>query len=334
MSAARMKAIQVTRYGGAEVLELRDVDCPQPAPGEARIKLAYAGVNFIDVYTRSGLYAHSHTYANKPPFTLGREGCGTVDAIGAEVQGLAVGDRVAWCLALGSYAQYACVPAWRLVKIPDAMSRKIATTLMLQGCTAHYQTHSLFPLEPGHTCLIHAASGGVGRLMVQLAKLRGAVVFATVGSEEKAAQARALGADHVILYREQDFAAQVLRETFGEGVDVVYDSVGQATIAGSIRCCKRRGTVSNFGAASGAVTSVDPLELAEAGSLFFTRPHMADYMRDAEEVNWRGSEMFAHVAAGRLQVSIDRVLPLAEAAAAHRILEGRGTTGKLLLATD
>lgn len=328
-----MKAIQVTRYGGAEVLELCEVESPQPGPGEARIKVAYAGVNFIDVYTRTGLYARSHTYENDPPFTLGREGCGTVDAIGPEVQGLAVGDRVAWCLALGSYAQYACVPAWRLLKIPDGMSRKIATALMLQGCTAHYQTHSLFALQPGHTCLIHAASGGVGRLMVQLAKLRGAIVFATVGSQAKAEQARALGADHVILYREQDFAEVVLRETFGEGVDVVYDSVGQSTIAGSIRCCKRRGTVSNFGAASGAVTSIDPLELAEAGSLFFTRPHMADYMRDAQEVGWRGSEMFAHAEAGRIQIAIDKVLPLADAAEAHGILEGRGTTGKLLLST-
>lgn len=333
-----MKAIQVTRYGGAEVLELREVELPEPGPGEVRVKLAYAGVNFIDIYTRTGLYARSHTYANEPPFTLGREGCGTVDAIGpqdgAQVHGLAVGDRVAWCLALGSYAQYACVPAWRLVKIPDGMSRKLATALMLQGCTAHYQTHSLFALEPGHSCLIHAASGGVGRLMVQLAKLRGAIVFATVGSAQKAEQARALGADHVIEYREQDFAEVVLRETFGEGVDVVYDSVGRSTIAGSIRCCKRRGTVSNFGAASGAVTSIDPLELAEAGSLFFTRPHMADYMRDAQEVGWRASEMFAHAQAGRIQVAIDRVLPLAEAATAHGILEGRGTTGKLLLAVD
>jgi len=328
-----MKAIQVTRYGGAEVLELRDVERPQPGPGEVLVKVAYAGVNFIDIYTRSGLYAGSHTYANAPPFTLGREGCGAVDALGADVQGVAVGDRVAWCLAPGSYAQYACVPAWRLVRIPDAMSRKIATALMLQGCTAHYQTHSLYPLEPGHTCLIHAASGGVGGLMVQLAKLRGAIVFATVGSAEKAEHAKALGADHVILYREQDFAEVVLRETFGEGVDVVYDSVGQATIAGSIRCCKRRGTVCNFGAASGAVTSIDPLQLAESGSLFFTRPHMADYMRDAEEITWRASEMFAHAQAGRVRIAIERVLPLAQAAAAHELLEARRTAGKLLLAT-
>ncbi len=327
-----MKAIQVTRYGGPEVLALHDVGVPAPGEGEVRVKVAYAGVNFIDVYTRNGLYARSHTYANAPPFTLGREGSGAIDAVGPGVAGWAVGDRVAWCLALGSYAEYACVPAWRLVRIPEGFSRKVATTLMLQGCTAHYQTHSLFPLKPGHSCLIHAASGGVGRIMVQLAKLRGARVFATVGSPEKADKARALGADHVILYREEDFAEVVLQETFGEGVDVVYDSVGRTTIEGSIRCCARRGTVCNFGAASGAVTAVDPLELAEAGSLFFTRPHMADYMRDAEEVGWRGGEMLAHVAAGRVDVAIDRVLPLADAAEAHRVLEGRGTTGKLLLA--
>jgi NADPH2:quinone reductase len=326
-----MKAVQVTRYGGPEVLALSDLEVPEPAPGEVRVRLAYAGVNFTDVYNRNGLYARSQTYSNSPPFTIGREGVGVIDALGERVSGWAVGERVAWCLTLGACAEYACVPAWRLVKVPDGMSRKVAATLMLQGCTAHYLTHSLFRLEDGHDCLIHAASGGVGQLLVQLARLRGARVFATVGSQQKAELARGLGAGHTILYREQDFAEIVNRETFGAGVDVVYDSVGQATIAGSIRACKRRGTVCNFGASSGAVTTLDPLDLAEAGSIYFTRPHMADYMCDADEIGWRAREMFEHVQSGHVRVRIDRVLALAEAAQAHRILERRETTGKLLL---
>ena len=328
-----MKAVLVTRYGGPEVLQLGDVDRPEPAADEVCVRLEYAGVNFTDVYSRNGQYATATTDANAPPFTPGREGAGTIDAIGAQVIGWAVGDRVAYCLTLGSYAEYACVPAWRLVKIPDGVSRKVATALMLQGCTAHYLTHSLFRLQPGHSCLIHAASGGVGQLLLQIAKLRGAQVFATVGSEDKAELARAHGADHVILYRDDDFAEVVRRETGGDGVDVVYDSVGIQTIAGSIRSCKRRGTVCNFGAASGAVESLNPLELAAAGSIFFTRPHLADYMRDAQEISWRGGEMLELVMSAAIQVRIDRVLALGDAEQAHRILEDRGTTGKLLLAT-
>jgi NADPH2:quinone reductase len=328
-----MKAVLVTRYGGPEVLQLSDIDRPEPGADEVRIRLEYAGVNFTDVYNRNGLYANSRTYANAPPFTIGREGAGTIETIGANVEGWAVGDRVAYCLTLGSYAEYACVPAWRLVKIPDGVSRKVATTLMLQGCTAHYLTHSLFRLQPGHSCLIHAASGGVGQLLVQIAKLRGAQVFATVGTDEKAELARAHGADHVILYRDEDFAGVVRRETGGDGVDVVYDSVGKSTIAGSIRSCKQRGTLCNFGAASGSVDSINPFELAEAGSVFFTRPHMADYMRDAQEISWRGGEMLELVASGAVQVRIDRVLALDDAEQAHRTLEERRTTGKLLLST-
>ena len=329
-----MKAIQVTEYGGPEVLQLRELALPEPSSGQVRVRLQYAGVNYTDVYNRNGLYASSQTYANQPPFTLGREGVGTIDSIADDVSGWAVGDRVAYCLSLGSYAQYACVPAWRLVKIPDEVGRKVACTLMLQGCTAHYLTHSLFALEEGHSCLIHAASGGVGQLLVQIAKRQGAEVFATVGSEEKAERARAQGADHVILYREQDFAEIILRETAGDGVDVVYDSVGRTTIEGSIRACKRRGTVCNYGAASGAVEALNPLALAEAGSIFFTRPHMADYMRDAQEINWRAGEMLALAMSGEIKVQIDQVLELEDAGRAHEILEARGTTGKLLLSTQ
>lgn len=326
-----MKCIHVTRYGGPEVLALDEVDAPEPGEGEVLVALETAGVNFIDVYTRRGDYAKSGTYANRPPFILGREGGGTVAGIGAGVKGFAEGDRVAYCLVLGSYAEYALVPAWRLVKVPGDVDMKTAVTLMLQGCTAHYLSHSLFPLGKGQSCLIHAASGGVGQLLVQLAKIRGAEVFATVGSEKKAKLARSRGADHVILYKQQDFAEAIRELTGGEGVDVVYDAVGLATIEGSMRCVKRRGTLVNFGGASGLVDSIEPLALAEAGSIFFTRPHMADYMRNASEIHWRGSEMFDHAQSGRLTVSIDREYPLADAADAHRYLEAGKTMGKLLL---
>jgi len=326
-----MKAIQVTRYGGPEVLAMADVDVPQPGDAEVLVRLDYAGVNFIDVYTRKGDYAKSDTYANRPPFTLGREGSGSVVDVGPNVNNVAVGDRVAYCLVLGSYAEYAVVPAWRLVKVPASLDLRIATTLMLQGCTAHYLSHSLFPIQPGQRCLIHAASGGVGQILLQLAKLRGAEVFATVGSEAKAAIARENGADHTILYQQQDFADLVAELTDGDGVDVVYDAVGRATIEGSIRCVKRRGMLVNFGGASGLVKAIEPLALAEAGSIFFTRPHMADYMRDAGEIRQRAAEMFDHVDSGRLKVNIYKIYRLSDAARAHEDIEAAKTTGKLLL---
>ena len=326
-----MKAVQVDAYGGPERLILREVATPEPGPGEALVRLEYAGVNYTDVYNRNGMYAKSRTYANSPPFTLGREGGGVVERVGADVDSVAVGDRVAYCIPLGSYAEAAVVPAWRLVKVPDAVDMAAATALMLQGCTAHYLTHSLFRIEPGMRCLVHAAAGGVGQLLVALAKHLGAEVFATVGAEEKARIAASLGAAHVILYRQEDFASRVRDATDGRGVDVVYDSVGRATIKGSIRSLATRGTLVNFGAASGAVESIEPLALAEAGSIFFTRPHMADYMRDSGEIAWRGRSMFEHQAAGRVSVAIDRILPLDDAAEAHRILEARETRGKLLL---
>ena len=326
-----MKAVRIDAYGGPENLVLREIATPEPGPGEALVRLEYAGVNYTDVYNRNGMYATSHTYANAPPFTLGREGGGVVDRVGPDVDSVAPGDRVVWCLPLGSYAEAAVVPAWRLVKIPDAVETAAATALMLQGCTAHYLTHSLFRIEEGTRCLVHAAAGGVGQHLVALAKHRGAEVFATVGTREKARIAASRGADHVILYRREDFAARVREATDGRGVDVVYDSVGRATIEGSMRSLAPRGMLVNFGAASGAVESVEPLALAEAGSLFFTRPHMADYMRDADEVAWRGRSMFGHYTAGRVAAAIDRILPLGAAAEAHRMLEARETRGKLLL---
>ena len=326
-----MKVVQIDAYGGPENMVLRDFGTPKPGPGEALVRLEYAGVNYTDVYNRNGLYAKSHTYANAPPFTLGREGGGVVERIGPDVDSVAAGDRVAWCIPLGSYAEAAVVPAWRLVKIPDAVDMPAATALMLQGCTAHYLTHSLFRIEPGMRCLVHAAAGGVGQFLVALAKHLGAEVFATAGSEEKSRIAASRGADHVILYRQEDFASRVRDATGGRGVDVVYDSVGRATIEGSMRSLAPRGMLVNFGAASGAVESIEPLALAEAGSIFFTRPHMADYMRDAGEIAWRGRSMFEHHAAGRVAATIDRILPLGAAAEAHRMLEARETRGKLLL---
>ncbi|HEX2115279.1 MAG TPA: quinone oxidoreductase [Alphaproteobacteria bacterium] len=326
-----MKAISVARFGGPEELRLADVDRPRPGPGEVLIKIARAGINFIDVYMRNGSYARSHTYKTPLPMVIGMEGAGRVAALGQGITDVAVGDTVAYCLSRGSYAEYATVPAWRVSKVPEGVPLPVATTLMLQGCTAHYLTHSAFALAPGHTCLIHAGAGGVGQLVIQLAKLRGARVLATVGSAEKAEIASARGADACILYREKDFREEIMRLTDGRGVDVVYDSVGKDTIHRSIRSLRRRGVCILFGGSSGQVASIEPLELAEAGSVFFTRPHLADYTANAEEIRGRTADLFKAYKDGKLKVTIDREIPLAEAAEAHRILEGRGTRGKLLL---
>jgi NADPH2:quinone reductase len=315
-----MQAIRVQDYGGPDQLRLGDVPAPEPKSGEVLVKLSYAGVNFIDVYMRSGVFKRSDTYAQTPPMVIGMEGAGQVAELGEGVTDFTVGDTVAYCIELGSYAEYAVVPAWKLVKVPQSIPLDIATALQLQGSTAHYLSHSLFPLAPGHTCLIHAGAGGLAQLLIQLAKIRGAEVFATVGSPEKAKIAKQRGADHVILYREVDFAGAVLEATGGKGVNVVYDSVGKDTISGSIRCCARRGVVSNNGNASGPIGALDPLELAEAGSIFFTRPHLADYMTDAEQRRERASDLFTHYRAGRLKIAIDRVLPLADARTAHETI--------------
>lgn len=326
-----MKAVVATQFGGPEVLRYTDVPEPEPGAGEVRVRLALAGVNFIDVYNREGLYRKSRTYGSSPPFVLGREGAGTVDAVGAGVEDIAVGDRVAWCLEPGSYAELAVVPAWRLVGLPDELDWADATTLMLQGGTAHYLATSLFPLGEDHVALVHAGAGGVGRLLVQIARGRGARVLATVGSEEKATIAQRLGADRTILYRQEDFAEAVLSATDGHGAHVVYDGVGKDTFEGDLRALRRRGALALFGAASGAVDSVDPLELAEAGSVWLTRPHMAHYMATSGEIRGRAADLFDWLRSGELSVHIDREFPLAEAAEAHRYLEAGRTTGKLLL---
>ena len=326
-----MRAMAIEKFGGPDELRLRDAPQPAPAPDEVLVKLEYAGINFIDVYMRSGRYARSQTYQTPLPMTLGMEGGGTVAALGDRVTGLEVGDRVAYCIVRGAYADYAVVPAAKLVKVPPSTPLDIATALMLQGLTAHYLSHSAYALGPGKRCLVHAAAGGVGQLLTQLAKLRGALVIATVGSDEKAKIARANGADHVVMYRQTDFRDEVMRITDGCGVDVVYDAVGKDTIHQSIRSLARRGLCVNYGGASGLVEAVEPLELAEAGSVFFTRPHLADYIADADELRARARDLFSYYEKGALKVNIDRVFPLAQAADAHRYLEGRNTKGKLLL---
>jgi NADPH:quinone reductase len=326
-----MKAITVAEFGGPENLLRSDIPAPRPMAGEALVQLEYAGINFIDVYMRSGRYLRSHTYQTPLPMTIGMEGGGIVTELGEAVTGFDVGDRVAYCLVRGSYAEFAAVPASRLVKVPPGVTVREATSLLLQGLTAHYLSSSAFPLSPGHTCLVHAGAGGVGRLLIQLAKLRGATVFTTVSSAQKAEIALRSGADQVILYREADFREAVMNLTGGRGVDVVYDAVGKDTIAGSIRSVKRRGLCVNYGGASGLVTTIEPLELAEAGSVFFTRPHLADYISTPEELRSRAAELFAARIEGKLGVAIDREFPLNEAAHAHRYIEAGKTTGKLLL---
>jgi len=326
-----MRAIQVRRYGGPEELVVWELGTPSPGPGEALVRISHAGVNFTDIYTRQGVYRHSQTYRNQPPFVPGMEATGVVEALGEGVGNVATGDHVAYCLSLGAYAEYAVVPAWRLVSVPEGLDPTIAVSLMLQGCTAHYLTHSLFALESGQICLVHAAAGGVGQLLLQLARLRGARAIATVGNEEKAAIAEALGADPVIRYHEEKFDDAVMKATGGRGVDVVYDGVGRSTFSGSLRSLRTRGTLALFGGASGAVESVTPLDLAEAGSIFFTRPHMADYMASSEEIAWRAGDMFRFAMQGDVKVRIDRQFPLAMAADAHQVMEQGGTRGKLLL---
>jgi NADPH2:quinone reductase len=329
-----MKAVGVREFGGAGNLEIMDMDRPEPGPGEVLVKVARAGVNFIDIYMRGGAYKRSDTYKTPLPMVLGMEGAGEIVALGEDVASHRVGEPVAWCLARGSYAEYATVPAWRLVAVPPGVPMTVATALMLQGMTAHYLTHSAYPLRKGDFCLVHAASGGVGQLLVQLAKMRGAIVIATVGSTEKAEIAKARGADHCIIYSQEDFRPLAREITGGKGVDVVYDSVGKDTLARSIRSLRRRGTCVLFGGSSGMVDCVDPLELAEAGSVYFTRPHLADYLTDAEEIGMRAGDLFRAAAAGGLAVSIDREFPLADARRAHEAMEARQSRGKILLTIE
>ena len=320
-----MKAIIVESHGGPEVLAFREVEKPEPKANEALVRVEAAGVNFIDVYHRTGLYPM------KLPFTPGSEAAGTVEAVGADVSEVGAGDRVAYAMAPGAYAEYSAVPAARLVKLPDDVDARDAAAAMLQGMTAHYLVKSTYRLKPGDTALVHAAAGGVGLLLIQLATRAGARVFGTVSTEEKAALAREAGADEVILYTEQDFEEEVRRLTEGRGVQVVYDSVGKTTFMKSLGSLAPRGLLALFGQSSGPVPSFDPALLAQKGSLFLTRPSLAHYTATRDELLWRAGEVLSSVAAGDLKLRVEKTFPLAEAAEAHRQLEGRKTTGKVLL---
>jgi len=320
-----MKAIQVKQVGGPEAMEVVELPAPQPKANEAVVKLAASGVNFIDVYFREG------RYKAPLPFILGQEGAGVVTAVGAEVKSFKVGDRVAWAGQLGSYAEYAAVPGDRLVPVPQGVSDEQAAAAMLQGMTAHYLSHDTYPLKKGETALVHAAAGGVGLLLVQMAHNIGARVIATVSTEEKAKLARGAGADEVILYTQSDFEAETKRLTGGKGVDVVYDSVGKTTFDKGLNILRPRGMMVLFGGSSGAVPPFDLVALSQKGSLYITRPTLANYTATREELVARSGAVFGMIAAGKLKLRIEHTYPLAEAQRAHRDLEGRKTTGKLLL---
>jgi NADPH2:quinone reductase len=320
-----MHAIRVHATGGPDVLRYEDVAQPTPGPGQVLVKVEAAGVNFIDVYQRRGLYPVPL------PFTPGQEAAGTVAAVGPGVTEVKPGDRVAYTGVLGAYAEYAVVPAERVVVLPEGIDARQGAAAMLQGMTAHYLACTTYPLKAGDTCLVHAAAGGVGLLLCQIAKRRGARVIATVSTREKAALAREAGADEVILYTEQDFAVEVKRLTQGAGVNVVYDSVGQTTFAKSLDCLAPRGMLVLYGQSSGPVGPFDPQLLSQKGSLFLTRPSLAHYVATRAELLARAGEVLGWVRAGTLKLRIGRELPLAQAAAAHRALEGRETTGKVLL---
>jgi NADPH:quinone reductase len=320
-----MKAIRPAQPGAAQTLQLQDFPTPAPGPGEVLVRTTAVGVNYIDVYHRTGLYKTAL------PIPMGLEGAGRVEAVGADVSAPRVGDRVAWCQAPGSYATYVIVPAARAVNVPDAIDDRTAAALLLQGITAHYLATATFPLQAGQVALVHAAAGGVGLLLVQLAKRAGARVIGTVSTAEKAALARTAGADDIIFYHEQDVEAEARRLTNGQGVDVVYDSVGKATFEKSLRSLRPRGLLVLFGQSSGMVGPLDPQVLSAHGSLFLTRPTLAHYARDRAELLGHSDALFQAVSEGSLSVRIGHVYPLAEARAAHEALEGRATTGKILL---
>jgi NADPH2:quinone reductase len=320
-----MKAIRIDSPGGPETMRLVEVPDPKPREGEALVRIDAAGVNFIDVYHRSGAYPLSF------PLVPGQEGAGTVVEVGAGVTEVSAGDRVAFASGSGTYAEIAAVPAARLVRVPDGVSTRQAAAVMLQGMTAHYLATSTYALKPGDACLVHAAAGGVGLLLCQIAKRRGARVLGTISTEEKARLAREAGADETILYREQDFVAEVRRRTGGAGVQVVYDGVGRDTFEQGLECLAARGTMVLFGQASGPVPPIDPQILNRKGSLYLTRPTIVHYTRTRAELKERAGDVLGWVAEGKLTVRIFRELPLAQAGEAHRLLESRATAGKLLL---
>ena len=320
-----MKAIRVNNTGDANVLMYEDVQLPAPAPNEARVKIAAAGLNFIDIYQRKGLYKLAL------PLTLGQEAAGVVETVGSDVTEVKAGDRVAWASVMGAYAEYANVPAARLVQVPEAVSLEQAAAVMLQGKTAHYLAVSTFPLKQGNTCVVHAAAGGAGLLLTQIAKLRGAFVIATMSTEEKAALAKKAGADETILYTQVDFEPEVKRITAGKGVDVIYDSVGKDTFLKGLNCIRPCGMMVLWGQSSGPVDPFDPQLLNAKGALFLTRPSLSFYTQTREALLSRAGDLFYWISAGKLDVRIDKTFALRDAAEAHRYMEGRNTKGKVLL---
>jgi len=320
-----MKAIRIHNHGGPEVLAYEDVAVPEPRAGEARVKIEASGVNFIDIYHRTGLYPMNR------PCILGSEGAGVVDEVGEGVTEVKQGDRVAYAMIPGSYAEYAVVPAGKLVSVPDDIDAKSAAGIMLQGMTAHYLTHSTYPLQKDETALVHAAAGGVGLLLVQVAKMLGARVIGTVSTEAKADLVRKAGADEIILYTQADFLAEAKRITNGQGVHVVYDSVGATTFEKSLDCLRPRGYLVLFGQSSGPVAAFDPAKLAAKGSLFLTRPSLAHYTLTRAELLRRATDLFDWMQGGKLKLRIEKTLPLRDASEAQQLLEKRRTTGKLIL---
>jgi NADPH2:quinone reductase len=323
-----MRAARINATGGSQVIRIEDVPAPVPASGEALVRVEYAGVNFIDVYKREGLYKIPL------PSTLGEEGSGTVAAVGPDVTSVKEGDRVAWAGMIGAYAEFAAVPADRLVPIPREVPSRLAAAVMLQGMTAHYLAKSTYPLAPGDRCLIHAAAGGVGLLLVQIAKKLGAFVIGTVGSQDKAKLARDAGADHVIVYTREDFVAETKRVTSDAGVDVVYDSVGRTTFNSGLDVLKQRGMMVLFGQSSGPVDPIDPQILNRKGSLFLTRPTLVHYAATRDELLSRAGDLFSWIERGELDVRVGAEFPLEQIAQAHDALEGRRTTGKVVIRVE
>lgn len=326
-----MRAITIDRYGGPEVLRHCDIPVPEPAPDEVLVRIAYAGINFMDIHTRQGKYANSRTYPVRLPCTLGMEGAGTVVKAGRAVTRIAPGDRVAWCISWGSYAEYACVPERLVAKLPDAIAFDVAAASIFQGSTAHYLVYDVARLGPGSACLVHAASGSIGQILVQLAKKLGATVFATASTEAKCDVVRRLGADRVMTYDGGRFADVVREATGGRGVDVVFDAVGKATLRDSFRATRTRGLVVNYGSVSGSLGDLDPIELGEAGSLLLTRPRLADHLADPATVQRRADDVFAGLLDGTLAIPVAGCYSLDDVAEAHALLERREQIGKSVL---
>jgi len=330
-----MKGIMIESYGGPEVVQLRtDLKRPVAAPGHVVVKVACAGINFMDVHTRQGKYARSVTYPVRLPCILGMEGAGEVVEVGVGVSHLSAGDRVAWCISWGSYAEYASVPADRIAKIPEAIPYDLAAASIFQGATAHYLVEDIAHLDADSSCLIHAASGSIGQLLVQMARRRGARIFATASTDQKCAIAIERGAHHAFLYDDGHFADRVRDATDGIGVDVVFDSVGKATLRDSFRACKKRGLVVNYGNVSGSVTDLDPIELGESGSLFLTRPRLADHMADGATVQRRADAVFQAILEGSLNIEIEGHYTLNDVLDVHSRIEAREQIGKSVMVID